>query len=388
MRVTFVLARADLSGGVRVVSIYAQRLLDRGHEVVVVSRPPRIPSLREAARSIITRRPLPSDTRKVASHLDGLGVEHRIIDVHRPITARDVPDADVVVATWWETAEWIAAFPASKGVKAYFIQHFEAHEGIPADRVEATWRLPMHKIIIARWLAELSEQQFGDRSYSLVPNSVDLEQFAVPAREKQPVPTVGVMYSHVPFKGCDISLKAFELAAQRVPGLKLVAFGARQPTADLPLPPGATYVCQPAQSAIKDVYAQADAWLFASRSEGFGLPLLEAMACRTPVIATPAGAAPELLADGGGMLVPQENPQAMADAIESVARLDYRAWRELSDKAHATACRYTWDDATDRFEAALRRAAEKNPAAESPEGRLTPANVSAVESHSKMPVVR
>jgi glycosyltransferase involved in cell wall biosynthesis len=388
MRVTFVLSRADLSGGVRVVSIYARRLLDRGHEVVVISRPPRIPTLREAARSLLARRPMPSDTRKSGSHLDGLGVEHRIIDTHRPITADDVPDADVVVATWWETAEWIAKFPASKGAKAYFIQHFEAHDGIPVHRVEATWGLPMHKIIIARWLADLAEKRFGDRSYSLVPNSVDLEQFAVPPREKRPSPTVGLMYSHVPFKGCDLSLKAFELAAARVPGLKLVAFGAREPTDDLPLPVGASYFCQPAQNAIKDVYAQADVWLFASRSEGFGLPLLEAMACRTPVIATPAGAAPELLAEGGGVLVPPENPRAMADAIEQFARLDYRAWREMSDKALATACRYTWDDATDRFEAALRLAVEKSAPNASSGGRSAASNGSRAQSPGKTPVVR
>ena len=39
------------------------------------------------------------------------------------------------------------------------------------------------------------------------------------------------------------------------------------------------------------------------------------MACHTPVIGVPVGAAPELLAEGNGMLVPPESPQAMADAM-------------------------------------------------------------------------
>ena len=39
MKITFVLAAADLSGGNRVISIYAQRLQSRGHQVTVVSRP-------------------------------------------------------------------------------------------------------------------------------------------------------------------------------------------------------------------------------------------------------------------------------------------------------------------------------------------------------------
>ena len=72
----------------------------------------------------------------------------------------------------------------------------------------------------------------------------------------------------------------------------------------VPLPPGSMFVRQPAQDMIRDIYGQCDVWLFSSRSEGFGLPLLESMACRTPVIATPAGAAPELCAGGGGITVP------------------------------------------------------------------------------------
>ena len=358
MKITFIIPRADTSGGVRVVSIYAKRLHDLGHQVVVVSRPNRTPTVRERIRSWATGRPLPYAARRVPSLLEGLGVDHRQISSHRPITAADVPDADVVVATWWETAEWVGEYPASKGAKVYFIQHHEVHEGLPADRVDTTWRLPMHKIVIANWLADLSRQRFGDGDYSLVPNSVDLEQFRAPARMKQSTPTLGVMYSHVPFKGCDISLKAFKLAKRHVPGLKLVSFGNRAPTTSLPLPAGSEFVCQPPQDSIREIYAKADAWLFASRSEGFGLPILEAMACRTPVIATPAGAAPDLISQGGGILVPPEDPAAMAAAIERVVAMNEADWQALSTRAYETAAGYTWDDATKLFESALQRAAE------------------------------
>ena len=48
------------------------------------------------------------------------------------------------------------------------------------------------------------------------------------------------------------------------------------------------------------------------------MSLIEAMACGTPVIATPAGAAPELTNAGGGLLVGQEDPSEMAEAIKEV----------------------------------------------------------------------
>jgi glycosyltransferase involved in cell wall biosynthesis len=359
MRITFVLSHADLSGGVRVVAIYADRLRKRGHDVVVVSRPKRKPTLRERLRSWVRGGQLPSDARPSASYFDGTDIDHRVIDAPRPIEARDVPDADVIIATWWETAEWISRFPSSKGAKAYFLQHHEVHAGLPLERVEATWRLPMQKIVIAKWLADLAKHRFGDKSVLLVPNSVDTRQFNAPARDKQPIPTIGMMYSPVPFKGCDISLKAFDLARQQIPELKLVAFGSSNPAPPLSVPPDTDFVLQPAQEAIRDIYARCDAWLFASRSEGFGLPLLEAMACRTPVIATPAGAAPELVAEGGGVLVHPEHAESMAHAIVELAKMPSDQWRQMSDKAYATANRYTWEDATDKFEAALLVAVEK-----------------------------
>jgi len=360
MRITFVMASVDLSGGNRVIAIYAERLQRRGHQVTIVARPRKPVTLRHKLHDWLHGYPIPQNVPYGPSHFDNLpGVEFRKLKKHQPIAADDVPDADVVIATWWETAEWVAAYPPSKGAKAYFIQHYETHYPQPVDRVEATWRLPLHKIIIAQWLADIARDKYHDADFSMVPNAVDVEQFNAPPRGKQATPTVGVMYSIAEFKGCDVSLKAFELAKQRISNLKLVTFGNREPFPRLPLPRGAEHTVRPPQDQIKDIYARCDAWLFGSRSEGFGLPLLEAMACRTPVIATPTGAAPELTAPGGGVLVPMEDPAAMAGEIERIVQLPDDQWRVMSDIAYETATKYTWDDATARFEAALGRAMAK-----------------------------
>jgi glycosyltransferase involved in cell wall biosynthesis len=296
------------------------------------------------------------------SHFDGTNVPRKLLDCWRPIVDADLPDADVVIACWWETAEWVANLSAAKGAKAYFIQHHEVHSYLPKDRTEATYRLPMHKIAIAKWLVDVMRDRYGDADVSYVPNAVDIEQFTAPPRGKQTAPTVGMLYTPARWKGCDVALRAFDLAKQRVPDLRMVAFGSSQPQPRLPLPDGAEFAYQPPQDRIKDFYAKCDAWLFASRLEGFGLPILEAMACRTPVIGTPAGAAPELLEGGAGILVKPEDPNDMANAIERVARMNGEEWRAMSDLAYDRATRYTWDDATDRFEAALRRAIEKSAA--------------------------
>ena len=55
------------------------------------------------------------------------------------MTDVDVPDGDLIIATWWETAEWVNALSPNKGAKVYFIQH---HEIFPTFRLSAV-RLPI-----------------------------------------------------------------------------------------------------------------------------------------------------------------------------------------------------------------------------------------------------
>lgn len=360
MKITFVLGSGfTLAGGDRAIAIYAERLKKRGHEVFVVSRPKRQPSWREQARSLLRGRGWISVTKNEPSHFDNVDVPRRVLDRWRPVTDADVSDADVVVATWWETAEWVANLSQPKGAKVYFLQHYEVFDYLPKERVAATWSLPMHKIVVAQWLVDLARTEYGDRNVSYVPYGVDIEQFYAPPRGKQSIPSVGMMYSQAYWKGCDISFKAFSLAAQKIPNLRLVAFGSESPSKELPLPPGTEYALCPAQNTLKDFYAKCDIWLFGSRSEGFGMPILEAMACRTPVIGTPTGAAPELLTSGAGMLVKLEDPSDMARAIEQICKLSDAEWRAMSDAAYARATAYTWDDATDLFEAALQTAIDR-----------------------------
>lgn len=359
MKISFVLPHAGLSGGIRVVSIYAERLKRRGHQVFVISQPLAQPKLRDRLKSWLKGQGWLTPPAKTHSHFDGLDIQHYVLEHPRPVTDLDLPDADVVVATWWETAEWVANLSPSKGAKVYFIQHYELHDYLPKTRIMTTYTLPMYKITIAQWLTDLFQKGDDDPNIAYVPNSVDLSQFHAPPRTKQPLPTIGLMYSTVPWKGCDISLKAFLLASQTIPDLRLLAFGSHPPVPNLPLPSNSQYFCQPEQEQLREIYAQCDVWLFGSRSEGFGLPILEAMACRTPVIGTPAGAAPELLTPDAGLLVKPEDPEDMAKAIVKLCQFSEAEWRSMSDAAYAKATSYTWEDATDLFEAALQTAIKR-----------------------------
>lgn len=354
MKITFVNPVPSLTGGMRVVTIYARLLQQRGHDVCLVAVPPRQPTFKERIKSVLKREPLVPETIKL-DHFEQLGLTCKLIDQWRPITDHDLPDADVVIATWWQTAEWVEALSPSKGTKVYYIQHYETFDYLPKEQVEATYRLPLYKITVANWIRDKLMLGFGDRDVPVVPPSVDLEQFFAPKRDKQAIPTVGMLYGPAAWKGCDIAFKALELAVQKVPNLRLVAFGFGQPL-DLPFLTHCHYDPCPQQHQLREYYSACDAWLFPSRYEAVGLPILEAMACRTPVIGTPAGIAPEMLSDGAGILVKPDDPEDMARAIEQVCHFSNSTWQTMSNIAYNKVTSYTWDDAVSRFEAALYRA--------------------------------
>ena len=94
------------------------------------------------------------------------------------------------------------------------------------------------------------------------------------------------------------------------------------------------------------LYRGAEALVFPSRYEGFGLPALEAMACGTPVVAAATTSLPEIVGDAG-VLVPPGDPEALADGIEraladadrfvraGVARVAGFRWSETASRTAA-----------------------------------------------------
>lgn len=67
------------------------------------------------------------------------------------------------------------------------------------------------------------------------------------------------------------------------------------------------------------LYRRAAVVAVPSLYEGFGLPAVEAMACGTPVVASRAGALPEVVeAGGGGVLVPPRDPEALAKSLRTL----------------------------------------------------------------------
>lgn len=354
MRITIVSPTPNLSGGMRVKAKYADILQERGHEVLVVSSPFKTVGFKSRAKALMKGRWLQTPSRE--SHFDRMKADLLLLDHDGPVTDADIPDADVVIATWWETAFAVAALSPNKGEKFYFVQGHEVHSHLPNHISAGSYYLPLHKIVVSGWLGEIMADRYGDTDVHLVPNSVDTSTFHALPRDRQSVPTIGLMYSTLPLKGVNTALEAIERVRQARPSTRLVAFGAKRPSSKLQLPSDTKFFLRPAQEELRKIYAMCDVFISASTSEGFGLPILEAMACRCPVVATRTGCAGDVIEQGvNGFLADVGDVNALAEGLLRVIDSSEKEWQSMSNAALAVASSYTWEDAADLFEAALTR---------------------------------
>jgi glycosyltransferase involved in cell wall biosynthesis len=116
-----------------------------------------------------------------------------------------------------------------------------------------------------------------------------------------------------------------------------------------------TFTGHVSNESLRSLYHAASVLVLPSFSEGFGLPVVEAMACGTPVAVSKAGSLPEIVGDAGLMFDPRQ-PAEIADAIavllDDPAEADRRR-RTGIERAKL----YTWRESARRVLAALERAA-------------------------------
>ncbi|MBL9191806.1 MAG: glycosyltransferase family 4 protein [Opitutaceae bacterium] len=216
---------------------------------------------------------------------------------------------DAVVATSVRTAEAVAGWPATAGRKLYFVQGYETWDYPPA-RVEASWRLPLAKMAVSRWLCELIAAAGASAAH--LPNGLDADAFGVdrPGAEREPG---RVLWPHhwLAQKGSgDVTA-----ALSGVPGLQLAAFGTAAPSRDWPAE--LVYWRNPSQVRLRALYNEAAIMIAPSHAEGWGLPACEALQCGCALVATDIGGHREFLRDGhNALLYPAGDRTALRATVE------------------------------------------------------------------------
>jgi glycosyltransferase involved in cell wall biosynthesis len=193
---------------------------------------------------------------------------------------------------------------------------------------------------------------------TVVPNAVDVARFAdgdrAAARAALGIeddrPVVALVGRIDPHKGQDDYVRAAPLVRAAHPDALLLLVGSTAkddvaaPIRDLIAAEGAGDVVR-FTGYVDDMpglYAAIDVLAAPSRSEGFGLMLVEAMAAGVPIVASAVDAIPEVVGDGPALLVPPSDPAALATAINRVLA-DRDAAHAMAAAGRERAGAFSWE---------------------------------------------
>jgi glycosyltransferase involved in cell wall biosynthesis/predicted metal-dependent phosphoesterase TrpH len=202
--------------------------------------------------------------------------------------------------------------------------------GVPSERIE-------------RWDRGVDLDRFGPglRVPGLLPGEVSVLYVGRLTREK----------------GVDMLAEAFLEARTRDPRLHLVLAGGGPEEALIRarLGSGATFLGWLSGAELARVYASADVFLFASRTDTFGQVILEAQASGLPVVAVGEGGPVSLIEHGVTGLLADSDPHALADALCALAGAPLLAERLRRVGLTAVGSR-SWEASLDLLAAGYRRA--------------------------------
>ncbi|MFH0911510.1 MAG: glycosyltransferase, partial [Planctomycetota bacterium] len=206
--------------------------------------------------------------------------------------------------------------------------------------------------------------------FEVIHNGIDLGRFAPPADRREAKKrlgleaeglTVGAFGRFDPQKGLDLFLEAVSRLAPRHPETRFVLAGYGPEEAQYRARIGrddlkGRVLLLGRQDRPEALYQALDIFAFPSRYEGFGLVLVEAMACGAAVVAAKVDSVPEILAEDAraGILVEPENPDALARALERLIRSEAER-QALSVRARKRAEDFSLTSMVAKYEALYAR---------------------------------
>ncbi len=352
LRVAIPLAGFNPSGGVQSLIHLANGLAARGHRVRFVvpdfaAQPPRPLAPGVSVRALHTG-PLPRRLRQLLYYLR--------------LLVESTQGADVCLANYWPTAYTAlsAKLLRDRGTAlAYNVRAYEplthgalAESSAVGRRLRSllarwSYRLPLPKLVTSAYLKRL----VGDPGAAVMGHGIEPQVFQplgrAPAGDRV---TVGVIGRRGPVKGYQDFLAAVALLPPDLP-LRLLVAGEQ----DVPLPDRfpAQRCPSSSEAEMAAFYHACDIFIFPSRSEGFGLPALEALACGCALVTTDCGGVREFACpEENCLVVPPADPAALAAAIQRLAQ-DQSLRPRLAARGAPDAQRSSREAVTARFEQAL-----------------------------------
>ncbi len=368
MRINYVIWYAGGTGGFRVLEEIMNRLVDRGHDVIVTThdRSP-IPFEMKARIKYIDMRPGRMKVRfksRAANVLLNNRISRRFFQTNVDYSpwaqiesdVENMPDCDINVAQCAFAA--FSVYRSGKGVPFHHMQHFEEIFFLGDKYLEKvtdeSCYLPVNRIANSIWLANKMKERYG-YDLPIVNPAIDTSVFFPRPQENQSGKRKVLCYGRVDdWKGFPEALQAMKLVMRQRQDVEFLVYGRS------PIPyedPGApyTFLRNVTDDELARLYSNADVVLCPSWYESFPLPPLEAMACGAPVVTTRYGTEDYARHEENSLVVMPKDINAMAQSIMRLLQ-DEDLGEQMGKKGIETAKSFTWETAVDQMESIFKKA--------------------------------
>jgi glycosyltransferase involved in cell wall biosynthesis len=263
----------------------------------------------------------------------------------RDLTA--IPDGDVFFGFPFD-----GRMAPQSGLPVVLIQGYR----MLGDAIERhAFAVPCPKVCVAGWLVEAG-REVGVPANELVhvPIGVRHDRYRVTRPVASRPPRLSFCYSRHTQKGPELAIDVITRVKRAVPGVEVVAFGAKPP--EHALPGWVSYVTQPSpRRLVEDIYNTSRVFLCTSRVEGFGLTNIEAMACGAALVTTDNGGSRDYaLHDDTALVAPYGDVEALADHVVALLEEDDRGVA-IASAGREYVERFDWERSAELLEAFLER---------------------------------
>ena len=336
MKINFIIPFKRLSGGIRVAFIYANYLQSKGHDVCCY-----LPAISYKGKNQNLFFRLKASLSNTFKRENWYSVNFPI-KVVPFISDTFVRNADITIATAWQTAYDVIELSPSKGRRIYFVQDYEIFNGAEEEVIN-TYKLHFRVITITSELKRII-QKYNNDVYVIYNGIFEEEKIVGNKRSNRPF-TISLMYHESDHKNSLEGIAAIKTIFDKYTDINVQVFGRRIP--QLTIIPNASFFELPSRRQIIDIYRNSDVYLFTSKQEAWGLPIIEAMANKCVVIGREIGALKEVY-NGKNALIASSAEQ-MAKKIESLYQ-DRKALSKMQEEAYNSVKTMTWENSCAQFE--------------------------------------
>ena len=195
------------------------------------------------------------------------------------------------------------------------------------------------------------------KNITVINNGIDTSEFKPLANShRNPYRLITTASADVPLKGLDYTLKALNLLKTNYPKIHLIVIGTikenghtRRLIDKLGLEPNITFKSNILKADITELYSTSSIAIVSSLYEGFGYPVIEAMSCEVPLIATNTSSIPELTGKYASLIEPRNHEAIIESTIKILS--DYDKYKEIAIKGRQHVIEnFNWAKITKEYE--------------------------------------